>query len=406
MDRALEATPIADGVYWVGALDWGIRNFHGYLTSRGTTYNAYLVLGDEPILIDTVKAPFKDEMMSRIASVLEPGRIRHVISNHAELDHSGALPEVLRTIRPDSVLTSTMGARALKDHFHWDLEPRVVKDGERVELGNKVFQFIHAPMLHWPDSMLAYLEGPGLLFTNDAFGMHLCSSQRFDDQLSRSLLEYEAAKYYANILLPYSGRVQKLGERLSRLRLPTSMIIPDHGPIWRKDMDWITRRYLLWAAQVPTPKATVVFDTMWQSTAVMAQAVGDGLMGAGIDIELLPLDSVHRSDVATKVLLSGGLAVGSPTLNNSIYPSLADLLFYLRGLQPKNLLGIAFGSYGWGGQAVGILEKLLGEMSVELAAPGVRVRHVPDARAMQQCRALGARLGERLMEECNQVGQP
>jgi flavorubredoxin len=398
MSGEFRAVRVTDRVYWVGAIDWGLRNFHGYLTSRGTTYNAYLVLGDRPVLIDTVKHPFMKEMMSRVASVVDPAEIDCVISNHAEMDHSGCLPAVIGAVEPSRVIASKKGAQALAQHFHWEVEVEQVGTGDRVQIGDAAFRFVEARMLHWPDSMFAFLEGDGVLFTNDGFGMHLATSERFADEIDPSLLDREGAKYFANILLPFSPLVTKLVGQLPGLDLDVRIIAPDHGPIWREDPMRIVEQYARWAEQKPGRKAVVIYDTMWQSTAAMARAVGDGLAAAGVTTKLMPLDGSHRSDVATELLGAGALVVGSPTMNGQIYPTVADALTYLKGLKRKGLVGGAFGSYGWSGEAVGHVERHLEEMKVELAGEGVKHRYVPDGEALTRCRELGSAIADRLAD--------
>ena len=395
MPKPFEAVKLSDRVYWVGAIDWGIREFHGYSTTRGTTYNAYLVLDETPTLIDTVKAPFRDELMSRVASVIDPSEIRTVVSNHSEMDHSGSLPGVLREIDPEKVVASPMGVKALASHFP-ALDIVEVKDGETLSLGATMLTFYETRMLHWPDSMMCHLAGEGVLFSQDGFGMHLASEERFDDEIDPAVLGQEAAKYYANILLPFSPLVEKLLARVAGLDLEIRLVAPDHGPVWRKDIEGIVGSYATWAAQSPTRKAVVAYDTMWHSTAAMARAVGEGLSAGGARVHLAPLRSSTRSDVATEILDAGALVVGSPTMNNNLFPTVADLLVYLRGLKPKNLVGAAFGSYGWSGEAAGQAAGLLSEAGVELVEENLRVRYVPDERALSECRALGERVASRL----------
>jgi flavorubredoxin len=251
---AFKAFQISDRVYWVGAIDWELRNFHGYLTSRGTTYNAYLILADKITLIDTVKASFTGEMLARITSVVDPSRIDYIVSNHAEMDHSGSLPQVVTDVRPEKVVASPKGVEALREHFHWDVPVEAVKTGERLELGSDAIRFVEARMLHWPDSMFSYLEGERVLFTNDAFGMHYASAERFADELEPTVWRYEAAKYFANILLPFSSIITKFLEKLPAHRFELGMIAPDHGPIWRREPERIVQLYAEWAAQQPTRK--------------------------------------------------------------------------------------------------------------------------------------------------------
>lgn len=396
MKTSFQATQVNDRVYWVGAIDWGIRNFHGYATERGSTYNAYLILADKVTLVDTVKAPFREEMLVRIASVIDPKKIDYIISNHSEMDHSGCLPQVIQAVKPEKVFASVMGAQALQEHFHLDREISAVRDGESLSLGNLNLTFLETRMLHWPDSMITYLAEDKLLFSQDAFGMHLASSDRFADQIEDWILNYEAAKYYANILLPFSALVTKLLERVQKLGIAIKTIAPDHGPIWREEVSRMPELYATWAAQRPTNKTVVVYDTMWQSTALMARAIAEGLSLGGTMTKLMPLESCHRSDVVTEVLDAGALLVGSPTINNNMFPTVADTLAYLKGLKPKNLLGAAFGSYGWSGEAVGQVMEVLAEMKIDIVGEGLKVKYVPDESALAQCFSLGSWVAEKL----------
>jgi len=400
MSGVFKAAKVTDHVYWVGAIDWSLREFHGHLTSRGSTYNAYLILADKITLVDTVKAPFREEMLSRIASVIDPGDITYIISNHSEMDHSGCLPEVIQAVKPEKVFASVMGANALAEHFHLDREIVAVKDGESISLGNMNVSFVETRMLHWPDSMFTYLAEDGVLFSQDVFSMHLASSERFDDEIDDDILEGEAAKYFANILLPLSTPVSKLLEKVSGLDITMRIVATDHGPIWRKDFSKIVELYSRWAAQKPTKKAVVVYDTMYESTALMAQAIAEGIRAGGADAKLLPLRACHRTDVATEMLDAGALLVGSPTLNNNLFPTVADALTYLKGLKPRNLIGAAFGSYGWSGEAVGQVEDVLRGMKVDLIGESIKVKYVPDDEALAQCYSQGMLVAEKLRELC------
>jgi flavorubredoxin len=383
-----EAKKLSDHVYWVGANDWALRDFHGYLTGRGTTYNAYLILADKITLIDTVETAFKEEMLSRIASVIEPREICYVISQHAEMDHSGSLPEFIETIKPEKVIASAAGVKALSEHFHWNREVVAVKDGDNLSLGNLNLSFTETRMLHWPESMFTYLIEDAILFSQDAFGMHLASSERFADELPDEIVEYEGAKYFANILLPYSALVIKLLEKLGQAKLSPTIIAPAHGPIWRRDLQKILLLYSKWASQKPTRKAVVVYDTMWQSTALMARAIGEGLITGGASAKLMPIGPCHRSDVATELLDAGAFLVGTPVLNGNMLPTIADVLTYLKGLKPRNLIGAAFGSYGWSGEAIEEAKEILAAMKVELIGDALKVKYVPDAAALAQCHSL------------------
>ncbi|MGD8237075.1 MAG: flavodoxin domain-containing protein [Armatimonadota bacterium] len=397
MNRSAKATKVAEGVYWVGAIDWAIRDFHGYQTSRGSTYNAYLVLADKITLIDTVKAPFKDDMLSRVASVVDPGDISYIVSNHSEMDHSGCLPEVIEAVRPEKVFASQMGVKTLAAHFHGGHEIAAVKDGETLSLGNRSLTFLESRMLHWPDSMVTYMPDAGVLFSQDAFGMHLASGERFADEIDDAILEWESTRYFANILLPFSPLITKFLQKVAELGITIDVAATDHGPIWRgDDVAKIVGWYSQWAAQKPTNKAVVVYDTMWGSTASMASAIAEGLMAGGGCVEVMQLGACHRSDVAAELLDAGALLVGSPTLNSNMFPTVADVLTYLKGLKPQNLIGAAFGSYGWGSKVAEELTEVLDAMKVELVGEPIKVRYVPDEEALAECHALGARVAERL----------
>jgi flavorubredoxin len=380
-----KAVKITDRVWWVGAIDWNIRDFHGYTTRRGSTYNAYLVMADKITLMDTVKAPFREEMLSRIASVVDPKKIRYIISNHSEMDHTGCLPEIIDMIRPEKVFASPMGVKTLQELFHRPAEIVPLKDGSRLSLGNATLDFLETRMLHWPDSMFSYLQEDRLLFSQDGFGMHLATSERFDDEIDPAVLEFEAATYYANILLPYSPLVLKLLERVAASGLAIDVIAPDHGPVWRKDLKGILARYGRWAAQKPEAKAVVVYATMWKSTEKMARAMAEGLAEGGLRVKLMNMDEVHRSDVAYETLEAGALCAGSSTLNNNLLPQMADVLTYLKGLRPANLLGCAFGSYGWSGESAKQVQEYLEDTKVNIVGEAIRVKHVPDRDTLARC---------------------
>ena len=389
MNNTFKAVQVTEDVWWVGAIDWNIRDFHGYRTGRGSTYNAYLVLADKITLIDTVKAPFREEMMERIASVVDPGKIEYIVSNHSEMDHSGSLPQVIAAVNPKKVFASVVGAKTLAELFPNPGEITPVKDGETFSLGNRTLTFLETRMLHWPDSMFTYLNEEQLLFSQDAFGMHYASLERFADGCDPAVLAYEAATYYANILLPYSPQVLKLIEKVKSAKLSFKIIAPDHGPIWRKETDAIIGRYAEWAAQKPEGRAVVVYATMWHSTERMARAISEGLAAGGLRVKVMSMDEVHRSDVMYELLCAGAVAVGSPTLNNHMLPNMADILTYMRGLKPRNMIAAAFGSYGWSGEAVREIEEVLTEMKLEKTGEGIRVKNVPDAEALSRCYDLG-----------------
>lgn len=397
----MKALQISPHVYWVGAIDWNLRDFHGYATSRGTTYNAYLILGKKPTLIDTVKKAFYPEMLSRIQSVIDPKQIEIIVSNHAEMDHSGALCQAVADFQPAEVYASAMGVKNLIAQLHPAFTIKAVKTGDKIDLGDDTLSFVEARMLHWPDSMLAYLEKEDVLFTNDVFGMHLATSKLFDDENDEKIWMQEARKYYANIVLPYSDIVTRFLGQVQQMGLSPKMIAPDHGFIWRKDPSKIVKLYAEMAAQKPTKKAVIVYDTMWGSTEKMATAIADGLRQNGTTVQLMSMHANHRSDVITELLDAGALIVGTPVLNSQMYPAMADVLCYLKGLKKKNLIGAAFGSYGWNGAPIDGVTKTLEEMGVEVICPAIKSCFVPDEAKLKECEEMGKLISQKLAEKLN-----
>lgn len=288
-------------IHWVGALDWNVRDFHGYSTPKGTTYNSFLALDEKITLFDTVKKPFKNNLLHNIRKFIDPEQIDYIVINHVEMDHSGAIPDIIEIVKPEKVICSEMGKRALLEHFHredWPYE--VVKSGQSISLGNRTVQFLETRMLHWPDSMFSYIPEEKLLFSSDAFGQHWATSERFDDEVDLDELMVHSAKYYANILLLYSPLVQKLLANVEAMGLQIDTIAPDHGPIWRSNPGKIIEAYRVWSRQEATSKALIIYDTMWHSTETMAYAIADGLIQEGVDFKMLNLKLNHRSDVMTE----------------------------------------------------------------------------------------------------------
>ncbi len=381
---------IKDNVYWVGVLDWDIRDFHGYSTPKGTTYNSYLVIDEKITLFDGVKKPFKNDLLESIAQIVDPRKIDYLVVNHVEMDHSGSIPEIVELIQPQKVLCSPMGKKALIDHFNredWPFE--VVETGQTLKLGKKSVSFFETRMLHWPDSMMSYLNEDKILISSDAFGEHWATSERFDDQVDSGELFGHAAKYYANILLLYSPLVQKLIAKLAQAGIEPSMIAPDHGVIWRRDIAGIISAYARWSKQESLRKALVIYDTMWQATASMAEAVGEGLKREGFDFKLFNLKFNHRSDIMTEVLDASALIIGSATINNGMMPAMADLLTYMKGLKPHGKVGAAFGSYGWSGEAVKQIADWMREINIHMVGDGLRVKFTPKKQDLENCIELG-----------------
>lgn len=403
MPHTFDAVKLTDRVYWVGAVDWTVRDFHGYRTSRGTTYNAYLVAdGGRYVLVDTVKAPFLDEMMARIGSVVEPSAIDTIVSNHAELDHSGALPAAIAALKPKAVVASAMGVKALQKYYGGDLPVEPVTDGGTLTVGGLTLRFIETRMVHWPDSMFTLIDEEKLLFSQDGFGMHLASSERFADQLGTALLDEEAATYYANILLPLSPIVGKLLGKVAKAGLSFDIVAPDHGPIWRtpESIGRIVGQYERWSAQRLAPKAVVLYGTMWRSTALMAKAIVEGLAAEGVAAHLFEAGPDHRTAVAAAMLDAAALVAGSSTLNNNMLPCMADMLTYLKGLKPAGRIGAAFGSYGWSGEGVAQVASAIEAMKMAPVSEPVKVQYAPTDAELRACRELGREVGRRVNALC------
>lgn len=388
-------TELAKGVYWVGAIDWDVRDFHGYSTYQGTTYNAFLIIDEKVTLVDTVKSSHTADLLRHIRAIIDPAKIDYLIVNHVEMDHSGALPELMEIIKPEKLICSPMGQKAIVAHFHredWPFE--IVKSGSEISLGQRTLQFLETRMLHWPDSMFSLLKEDGILFSSDAFGQHYATSERFDDEVPLPEVMHQSAKYYANILYLYSPLIQKLLRTVADLKLDIRMIAPDHGVIWRTHQAEILGAYDSWSKSTCRDKALVIYDSMWHSTEEMAHAVANGIEETGVSISLINLKVHHRSDIMTQVLDAKAIVLGSSTLNNGLLPRMAGFLMYMRGLKPANKIGAAFGSFGWSGEAVGLLNAAMTDMKIEVIEEGLKHKYVPDSASLAECLAMGRRIGE------------
>jgi len=390
---------ITNGIYDVGVIDWNIRDFHGYSTYRGTSYNAFLIVDEKIALIDTVKKNYSDQLIDNISKIIDPKKIDYVVSNHTEMDHSGGLPRVMHRVGEDKPLyCSKMGAKNLARHFSQKWNYHAVGTGEALSLGHRTLTFLETRMLHWPDSMFTYLKEDKILFSSDGFGQHYAGHERFDDQIGDDIMLH-AKKYYANILLLYSPLILKLLDTVAELGLEIDMICPDHGIIWRKDPGRIIHAYAKWAKQEQEKKAVVIYDTMWHSTEAMANEIAAGIADEGISVRPMHIRTSHRSEIMTEVLDAAAVVVGSPTLNNQLFPTVSDLLIYMKGLKPVNKIGAAFGSYGWSGEAVKLITKELEDMKFDVIDPGVRIQYVPDKKGLETCFELGQKIGKAINEK-------
>ncbi|MDY6863712.1 MAG: flavodoxin domain-containing protein [Thermodesulfobacteriota bacterium] len=388
---------IAKGIYCLSAIDWNLRDFHGYATHQGTTYNSYLILDEKIVVIDTVKKEFADEFIECITKIVDPKKIDYVVSNHTEMDHSGGLPRLMHKIGEDKPLfCSAMGHKNLSAHFHQNWNFKEVENGGELSLGRRTLSFLETRMLHWPDSMFTYLKEDNILFSSDAFGQHYAGLERFDDEIGEAIMPH-ALKYFANILLLYSKLILQLVEKVTKIGLAIDIICPDHGIIWRKDPSRIINAYVEWSNQKPKKKAVIAYDTMWHSTEKMAGAIVEGLGDEGMDSRLMHLRSFHRSDIITEIIDAGAVIVGSPTLNNGLFPTVSDFLTYMKGLKPNKKIAASFGSYGWSGEAVKLINKELEDMKFEIIDSGIKVLYVPDSKSLEPCYQLGRKIG-RAME--------
>lgn len=377
-------TELRENIYWTGYIDWELRNFHGYSTPSGSTYNSYLILDDKPTLIDTVKYYGFDEMLGRIKEAIDPAKIKYIISNHTEMDHSGSIDKLLKYCPDAEVVCSPKGEEGLKKHFRKNWKFKVVNTGDELDIGKRKLTFQLMPMVHWPDSMATYSPGDSILFPNDAFGQHYASEERFADEVESNIIYHEAAKYYANIVLPYGQQVLKVLDAVKNLKI--DMICSSHGLIWRKkeDIEKITGLYKKWASHETENKVVIVYDTMWHSTEVMANRLNELIVKENIPVKFFNLQNSHISDIVTEILSSKFAIFGTPILNNRMLPTMASLLMYLKGLKSKNRYALTFGSYGWATVGFKEMEESLKDAGFEIASEGKYMQFIPSEDSLAQ----------------------
>jgi anaerobic nitric oxide reductase flavorubredoxin len=389
---------LKNNVSWVGKVDWQLREFHGaeYSTRRGTTYNSYLIQEEKTVLIDTVWNPFAKEFVRNLEQDVDLKKIDAIIVNHGEIDHSGALPDLLRKIPNVPLYCSANAVKSLRGHYHQDWNFHPVKTGDRFSLGKKELIFIEAPMLHWPDTMFSYLTGDNILFSNDAFGQHYATDQLFNDLVPQDELFYEAIKYYANILTPFSKFVTKKINELQSLNLPLDMICTSHGVIWRKDPLQIVKKYLSWAEHYQENQITIIYDTMWNGTRIMAERIAEGIrkVDSQVMIKVYNASKADKNDVITEVFRSQGILVGSPTINRGIMSAIAGILEEIRGMEFGGKKAAAFGCYGWSGESVKMLNEQLTQGGFTLVAQGVKALWNPDEKTIADCIAFGEKVAK------------
>lgn len=389
---------LRENIDWVGAVDWNIRDFHGYDTERGSSYNAYLIRDEKTALIDTVKAPFAGELLRNVAALCDLNEVEYVVCNHAEPDHAGALPEVLRAMPQATLVCDKKCADELGKYFdtsNWKI--KTVADGETLSIGRRTLRFIETPMVHWPESMFTYVPEERLLFSMDAFGQHYASGVRFDDEADLAIIMQEAKTYYANIGMPYAKPILQCLDKLAGVEI--DMIVPSHGLIWRSHLADILAAYRDWANYRCKPKVLVVYDTMWQSTDAMARAIIEGASLPGVNAMLMNVRRSNLTRIATESLDAAAVAVGSPTLNRRMMPMIAAMLCYLDGLRPTNKSAVAFGSYGWGRGGPEDINDALKQMKWDVLRDPIRSQWKPTAEVLDECRQIGRELAEKALTE-------
>jgi anaerobic nitric oxide reductase flavorubredoxin len=392
----MDKVTLAEGINWVGVVDWNLRDFHGYVTRRGATYNAYLISDEKTALVDTVKYLFSTELLRNISEITNPEKIDYIIINHVEMDHSSSLPIIAEHAKNATILASARGKDAIIEHYGADFRIETVKTGDELKLGKRTLRFVEAPMLHWPDSMFTYVVEDKILMPNDAFGQHLATSQRFDDEVDEHVLMEEAAIYYANILMPVAPLITRKIQEITQMGIAPAMIAPSHGIIWRSSPSKIIKAYLDWSAGLSRNKVVVVYDTMWGSTDKMARTIVEGAISEGVEVKLLKLRASELSEVVTEILDAKAVVVGSPTLNNQMFPTLSSFLTYITGLKPKGKLWSFFGSYGWGGGAVKGMIETVKKAGFDVLEPGIEVKYVPDQEDLKKCFEFGRQIAAKI----------
>ncbi len=391
------ATTICQDIDWVGYVDWTVRDFHGYRTEHGSTYNSYLIRDEKTALIDTVKADYSAEFLANVAALTPLEKVDFIVCNHAEPDHAGSLPVVMKACANATLVCDAKCRDALgRYHDTSDWTFRIVADGETLSLGKRTLQFFETPMVHWPESMATYMPEEKLLFSMDGFGQHYASSSRFDDEVDLTEVMAEAKTYYANILMLYGAPIKRTLAKLAPL--PIEMIAPSHGVVWRSHVAEIVAAYNDWVDLKCRPKVVVIYDTMWKSTARMAWEIYQGAVDAGAEAKIFSIRATNITVLAAEILDAGAVAFGSATLNNTILPAAAAGMTYLKGLKPAGKAAVAFGSYGWATAAGKELTAYIEAMRMKIIREPVMCRFRPGKDALDECRSAGEALAAKAIE--------
>jgi flavorubredoxin len=399
----MKPVELKNGIFWVGAVDWAVRDFHGYETPRGTTYNNYLILDNEITLVDTVKYDFADISIQNIRAIVDPSKIKHVVINHIENDHVTSIDKIMALCPDATIYITEKGKKGLARFY--DISPwkmKVVKSGDTLSIGKRTLLFLETPMLHWPDSMMTYVKEEKLLISQDGFGQHIASAARFDDEYTtcQSMADLEDAitDYYANILMPFGQILKSKIADIQKLGIEIDMIAPDHGIIFRSDPGMVIKRYLDMANGKSNLSVSIIYDTMWHSTELMTVPLMNGIKDEGVDCKVIKLRATPQSVAVKEFWKSRGVLLGTPTLNNIMYPSVATFLTYLRGLRPKNRIAGAFGSFGWGGGAVKEAYEIFKKLGLETFEPGLEVLYRPSGEDEMKCYDYGVAFAKKVKE--------
>ena len=379
---------VKNNVSWVGKVDWELKKFHGeeYSTHKGSTYNSYLIEEEKTVLIDTVWAPFAEEFVENLAREIDLSKIDYIVANHGEVDHSGALPALMKHIPDKPIYCTANAVKSLKGQYHRDWNFKVVKTGDRLDIGNgKELVFVEMAMLHWPDSMATYLTRDNILFSNDAFGQHYATEMLFNDLVDQCDLFNESIKYYANILTPFSKILKKKLDEVMSLNLQIDMIATSHGVIWRENPMQIVEKYSRWANDYRENQITIIYDTMWNGTRTLAEKIseGIGLADPEVVVKVFNLAKSDENDLITEVFKSKTVVMGSPTMSNSILHSVAGFIHLMKEMRFKNKKAAAFGCYGWSGESVKVINELMKDAGFEVAGEGFKNQWNPDADAQK-----------------------
>lgn len=388
---------ITDNIFSVGVIDWNIRSFHGntFITKNGVTYNSYLVCDKETALIDVVHKGFEYEFLKNIKEIIEPEKISHIVLNHLEPDHSGAIEHIAKVCKNAKFYGTAKLKEGLEKYYNLDIQINVVKTGDKINLGETTLTFIEVPMVHWPDSMMTYCNETKVLFSNDGFGQHIATTKIFTDEIEQGLLEAETKKYYANILWPLGAMIERKINDILKMNLPIDFIAPSHGLVWRKNINEVMEKYLAWTKNTVTNKAIIVYETMWGSTEIMAREIIRALTEQNIEVKMFDIAKTDFANLAYEMLDAKAFIIGSSTHDNEMLSYIAGFLHFLKGMKPKNRIALAFGSYGWAGGAVKEIAEQLSSFGAEVIAQ-VGAKFKPNEEELKKCFEAATLLAEKL----------